>query len=518
MELILKNPYRILGLLVGTSAKEQERKTRRLKQYLEAEQEPDEDFSFPSLGSFTRNLSEVEASTSKLNLDRDRLNAALFWFYQGNPITDEPAFDLIKEGKLKEAVAIWAKLTNDKEIDSRNASAFHNLSTLMLNYLPTSKNGIDLLGKSLELKLNFLDSEYCQKLKELATDSTYKISRDEMQIEFLNSTWFLLEKNEKFSTATLLQTLAKISFSAKETFLKTKIEILINEIDSYILEAKSKGKETPGDGEIFGKELIELSNPLLSIIKDIAGPKDLQFQSISDKVAEEVLQCGIDFFKEYKDESFDPGPDTLELLEFAQELAVGKIIRQRCEENLSNLQSWIRKRPAKEDVEFIEERLEKFQKVVDTLQNTRNLWSGCKPKLDNIRSILGVNDSTYLGLSTAVVGNAQGALVKIVNEAQEGNDFAETAKAVFEAYKQAMELSKFDMQSELKTKFKSNLTTLSGIRDNIYKSLKRQLASAKTDLAKILEWQFLRSADEKEKQVAGQNYLINKIQKLIDLA
>lgn len=48
MKLVHQNPYRIIGLLAGASAREQDRQTKRLKQYIEAEQEPDIDYSFPS--------------------------------------------------------------------------------------------------------------------------------------------------------------------------------------------------------------------------------------------------------------------------------------------------------------------------------------------------------------------------------------------------------------------------------------------------------------------------------------
>jgi hypothetical protein len=51
MKVILNNPYRTVGLLVGATAREQERQVKRLKQFLEAEQDPQDDFSFPTLGN-----------------------------------------------------------------------------------------------------------------------------------------------------------------------------------------------------------------------------------------------------------------------------------------------------------------------------------------------------------------------------------------------------------------------------------------------------------------------------------
>ena len=109
MKLIKTNPYRTIGLLVGAKAAEQARQINRLKMYLEAEQEPQGDFSFPILGKINRTVDSVTEASSKLNLDTDRLNAALFWFYKGNPITDEPAFDALKDSDFQTAIDIWLK-------------------------------------------------------------------------------------------------------------------------------------------------------------------------------------------------------------------------------------------------------------------------------------------------------------------------------------------------------------------------------------------------------------------------
>ena len=43
MQIIQNNPYRIVGLLVGASSREQERQVKRLKQFIEAEQDPEDD-------------------------------------------------------------------------------------------------------------------------------------------------------------------------------------------------------------------------------------------------------------------------------------------------------------------------------------------------------------------------------------------------------------------------------------------------------------------------------------------
>ena len=74
MHIIQKNPYRIVGLLVGATAREQERQVKRLKQFIQAEQETDADFSFQTLGHFERTIEKVEDAASKLNLNSDKMS------------------------------------------------------------------------------------------------------------------------------------------------------------------------------------------------------------------------------------------------------------------------------------------------------------------------------------------------------------------------------------------------------------------------------------------------------------
>ena len=56
MNLINNNPYRTVGLLVGATAREQARQIQRLNQFIDAEQELEDDFSFPALGKINRTL------------------------------------------------------------------------------------------------------------------------------------------------------------------------------------------------------------------------------------------------------------------------------------------------------------------------------------------------------------------------------------------------------------------------------------------------------------------------------
>jgi hypothetical protein len=213
MQLIKNNPYRIVGLLVGATAKEQSKQINKLKMYLEAEQDPQDDFSFPTLGHLQRTKDTVTDAASNLALESDKMNAALFWFYKGNPITDEPAFDAIKEADLDQVLNIWRKLTSNGDVSQRNASAYSNLGTLYLSGILEGTNTNEtLLAQGISLKLKFLESDFVKDFKALATDETYKTTKKELQLLFLNQVQVEIEKSGGITSNKLLDILTKQEF------------------------------------------------------------------------------------------------------------------------------------------------------------------------------------------------------------------------------------------------------------------------------------------------------------------
>lgn len=421
MNYILNNPYRILGLLVGSSAAQQNRQITRLKKYIEAEQEPESDFSFPSLGDLKRTVNSIDIAASKLNLDADRMVSALFWFYNGNSITDDPAFDAIKEGDTNEAVEIWRKLAINSEsnlfnsVTKRNASAFHNLSTFYLE-----EYGID--EETLTLKLLFIESDFFKDLVSKATDETYKITPKEAQLLFLNN----LTQSENISASEFFNTITDIEFIAKDEFIKGFVKTPIEQVERLIEETKNKRKADKSNGILLGTELHQKTYDSLNQIKSILGISNLKYITISDKVADEVLQCGIDYFSFYKDTDKDPGAVTMKLFNVAKKLALGNIIKQRCKENTENLQEWIDDAPdrnaqskAKEEIENLINTFQEYDNKAETVRNAKFFIIKCTPILLKIEAVLGSSEDLFLKLSERVSNQTLSYVIEEINAKQE---------------------------------------------------------------------------------------------------
>ena len=510
MHIIQNNPYRTVGLLVGATAKEQVRQIKRLNQFIDAEQEPEDDFSFPALGKIVRTVDNVTDSASKLNLDRDKMNASLFWFYNGNPITDEPAFDALKDADIDQAINIWLKLTSTAEVSQRNASAHSNLGTL---YLSQNTNE-DVFEKGISLKLKFLESDFIKDFKALATDETYKTTKKELQLIFLNQIQTEIEKSGGITLNKFLEILSKQTFSAKEDFLKGFVLKPIEQIEKQIEETRKKQKANPAKAGDYGNELFKITKPLLTSIISILGKSDIKVISISDKIANEILQCGISLFNHFHETGTEVGEIALDLNKKAKSIVLGSVVKERINESTPVVERYVADRPEREkqniigkDLQIITSKLEKFQDLSDTVFNAKVLIDSCKPRLVSVKNALGSTDDFYLKISSAVVSNAQGMLVTAVNEAQEGlkntNSFdsslpeiyydaqgkmqfkikktvslSELSTIINSAYDVTTSMQSMDMVSNLKQSFIKNREALGSLKNQINAATNRTISSS----------------------------------------
>lgn len=480
MNLIINNPYRILGLLVGSSAAQQNRQISRLKMYIEAEQEPEQDFSFPSLGINNRSIEKIESAASKLNLDADKMLYSLFWFYNGNPITDEPAFDALREEGTEEAPEIWRNLAiNDEDdtfnpITKRNASAYHNLSTFYLN-----EYGID--EETMKLKLLFIESDYFKELVDKATDVTYKISQKEAQLMFLNA----LIQFDKIDESELLDAITDIDFIAKDEFLKKAVDTPISNIESEIQQSRTKRQANKAIAVSIGKNLHTATKSNLQLVQSILGSTNIKYSSIADKVADEILQCGIDYFKHFRDSSKDPSADSLSLFTIAKTIAKGAVVKQRINENTVNLKDWIDGKEEREkgaqivsDLEVIKNLIDEFELKPETIANARTLLSKAKPHLSSIKSVLGVSDELYLNICTRIAGDAQGMCVSEINKLQDriSSAYDYTSKNILlrtlkdkvqEAWAVTESIGLMDLNPTFRTQWQSNKNSLASLRSTL---------------------------------------------------
>lgn len=488
-KLVLDNPYRILGLLVGATAAEQRKQITRLHRFIEAEQSPGEDNSFPLLGELTRSIDSVNEASSKLNLDLDKISSALFWFYLGNEIFDEPVFEALKIGDLEVVKNIWEKKTSNEEMTLKNASAFFNLGTLYLSGIADGTNTDEyLIRKAIEFKVLFIENGYHRKLMMLCTDENFKISKENLQEIFLNNLFSEIESSKIITTTQFLDIIKNIEFSSKESFLKSFVQKPIESIEAKIEEAKAQRKNDKTQSISIAQKLLKEIDPTLKQLKSILGTSDIKYTSLSDRFADFILQCGIDYFKHYKEsDSMNEvaAKKALELFAKAKTYAVGNIVKERIKENTENLNEWIDEKPEREKQQRILVHFEKLKDLIDeydtksqTIANAKLLLNAANPILQNIKTVLGSTDDLYLGLSTRIASDSQGMCVSEVNSIQDkfSKTFDNSTKLalimllknkVDEAYQVTNTISTMDLKADFRSSFNSNRSSLQSLKTQL---------------------------------------------------
>lgn len=485
MNAVRENPYRTLGLFGNATEKELQKQIATIKRYAEVGKSKSFDYDFPFLGDFKREEQTVAAAASKIEQAKNKVHFSLFWFLNTNHI-DEAALNHLKEANIDKATEIWEKLIKDNTITAKNYSAALNLSTLLLGM--TTLNGSfnpTQLKKCVELKGHIIASDaFLNFVQTVAGDNT-SVSKETIRKEFVDEILQILKpylnKTNGITSAQLIDAFFSFPSETKQYVAAKFTDRPISNIENQVEKTKKKRTDNANDAEEYGAELYKNTKEDLAFLKNVLGASNVNYQILANKIANEIVQCSIDFFNECREnDEHDPGDDAMKLLKMAKAISPNGQIKTRVEETIVSVQEWIDDKPERErnkkikgDLDFVGAKLERFQKLSDTVANSKDLVVSCKPKLDNMKRALGSTDDFYLKISSAVVGNAQGMLVTAVNNVQESfqtdvilNRYSaiNNMKTVVQG---AMEvttmLGSFDMSSELRGRYNSNKSALQSI-------------------------------------------------------
>lgn len=113
MELVLNNPFRVLGLPATASTRDITKRISDLETFAELGKAKTYPHDFPGLGSLDRSLEAIKDAARKIEQAEGRLFHSFFWFRAGDSV-DELALDSLAAGNVDEAVELWDKQLGKK--------------------------------------------------------------------------------------------------------------------------------------------------------------------------------------------------------------------------------------------------------------------------------------------------------------------------------------------------------------------------------------------------------------------
>lgn len=393
LDIIQNNPYRVLGLYANSPTKERVANFNRLKAFVSVGKSMtfplDLPSLLPSLARVTETLTEADA---RLALPREQLHYAQFWFLKVSPV-DDIALNHLMEGNMANAVAIWEKKEDVSSLQNRMVCAL-----IREDY-----------GAALACA-DKLYPHYSSAFAALVLGKDCTVPLENLEYDFLDTLCEGVEAR---------RLLAALPGERWRQYVGDKtVKPLQDSLYSAIETAKASRGKTAEERFAAGTKLMNDTREPLKQLASLLPPSDLQYSMLADKLGLEILQCGIDFYNDSKNEEVAPRAMTLQ--SYAQSVVVGDMARQRCRENVDILQKIIDALPPAEvafEHRLIREELGKFLLEPDEMRFSLTLLNNTRSWLLTIKQKLGVNHPYYLRISTEVVSNALYNLIEEVNTA-----------------------------------------------------------------------------------------------------
>ena len=460
-KLLTDNPYRVLGVYSNSSLRDRVANQNRLNAFAKVGKEA----SFPSdfcgiiADKPIRTTESVSSAITALNLDKEQLKYALFWFINGSPI-DDIALHHLQSGNIEKARELFTK--------KESYSSLINVGVLALI-------GGDVTTAFRCISNVVHSSAYRAELFQALGIANLQLTEDEL------AEMFISELVKEIPAKALL--CAATNPIDRAIIGKIALDEPISAINSAVALAKNADSKNPVASLAAGTKLMNSTKAALKTIRDIAGADSPQYQMAADNVAKQVLQCSIHYYNNASETDFESPRKAMVLQAYALEIAVGQLTKDRCKQNCDILKQAVDNMPPAEvalEVRKVRDELKKFCQLPDKISHSVTLINNTKPLLQIIKAKLGATNTFYLSLSTQVVTNALFNLVAEVNEAQ--NYLAAVVKAaeksgispailnylggenspsqiidtkikpiVREAWKATIMLDSFDMEAEFKT-------------------------------------------------------------------
>ena len=332
MKSILNNPYRIAGILANSSEKDILKQKSKIKRFSEVGKEITSEYDFSFLNSLQRTNSIIDKAFSDIEQNQNKVVHSLFWFTNLNTV-DNTAIQHLITGNKEKAIEIWDKLTDEKEVTSKNFSAFNNIGTIYL--LENSKEEIK---QGITAKIKLIASENFKDFVHTVADETFSIDKNKQIEIFIDE--LLTQFKQKYSTAETMELFSNCNGTTQKYLSKKFTEEPIHKIETQIEQCTKKRTKDKSNAYKFGTDLYSNTKNELTLLKSIVGSTNLQYKMLADSIAKELQQCSIDYFNESQEleRSNDYLEEAMKLAKLAESVAVNDATKNKVKENISTLE------------------------------------------------------------------------------------------------------------------------------------------------------------------------------------
>lgn len=316
MDLVLRNPFRILGLPVTASSREIAKRVSDLEMFAELGKEKTYPGDLAEIGEIDRSLDSIKDAARRIELPEMRVFYSFFWFHSGDAV-DELALECLANFELIEADNVWSNQL-DKQTGIGKASWRVNravYSVWMADKLEDSGTAhFEQALKDIAFASEDLYDETtrsipgtaqvsAQKVRELIADALIAMAVNSRDQVYGPNASQVLEHCLYFHDQTLEYIAAKLT------------NPLANAIQDAVNQSKAKRDAGTSIDDLRRKNGLSKVEQFVYALRDSLGEADSSFQAVANSFVDEVIACAVNAINQHK-----AVPTAIVLAEWAVEL------------------------------------------------------------------------------------------------------------------------------------------------------------------------------------------------------
>ncbi len=196
-------------------------------------------------------------------------------------------------------------------------------------------------------------------------------------------------------------------------------EKIVAQTTARVLEIRELTKEKePQICLDAGRMLMQYAQEQLGQMKNIVPLSHPQYQHVADNLANEILQCAINYYNNSKEVNSERV--AIELLEYACSIAVSQMVVERCQQNYNVLHKNLIYVPPVESASLaqaVRDELEQFLKKPKKTSYAIAMMHAVYEPLMKFKKAVGAHHPSYLRLSTQVAAYTLAAVIEELNGA-----------------------------------------------------------------------------------------------------
>ncbi len=315
MDLVLTNPFRVLGLTVTATSREIAKRISDLEMFAELEKEKNFHLDLTELGEIDRSLDAVKDAARRIELPQMRVFHSLFWFRDGDAV-DDLALECLSNFELSEAENIWSKQIDKSDkfgkLTWRINRAVYCL--WMSDDLGTGTAHFEQALEDLGFVTNDLyeeaiadvpnaDQVSVDRVRELVADALVSHAVKSADQVYGPNAIKLIEHCWSFHTDTL-------------DYIKSRVtKPLMNTLQDAIEQSKAKRDKGTSVDDLRRKNGLSKVEHIVYELRDSLGENNPTFQALANGFAKEVVLCSINAISEH-----EAVPTAIVLAEWSAEL------------------------------------------------------------------------------------------------------------------------------------------------------------------------------------------------------